>query len=335
MEQTRHTPGQPFAPIFVVGCVRSGTTLLAAILDRHSQLAVPPETWFCRGVLPRLIAARARGHRDYVDLFLANIHGAELELERGELLRRFAAYPCDPPHLLRAALECYASRRGKRRMGEKTPGHLYSAQLVLRWYPAARMVCVVRDGRDVALSLLKVPWSHSRLRAHCVAWNGAARRAIHLESAFPTRFMTIRFEDLVAAPEESVRRIDTFAGIEFEPGQLDPTIPTGVVPDRERPWKENALRAIDPARAGAWRQLASKEQQCEMHRVMSRMLDLFGYDVPSAPRTPVWRVGFDAVRNTGDRILFDFQEALRAPWIHAQGLRLRGALRSTEGRRVV
>ncbi len=104
---------------FVVGCPRSGTTLLSVMLDRHSQLAMTPETSFYFEIAPRLAEPeRAPLH----ELLAGWSRLSELGLDPGDVVRRCAGRE-SAGDVLGAMLELYAQRRGKPHCGEKTPYH--------------------------------------------------------------------------------------------------------------------------------------------------------------------------------------------------------------------
>jgi hypothetical protein len=134
-------------------------------------------------------------------------------------------------------------------------------------FPAARYVHVIRDGRDVADSLLRVEW-WSR---HRVWWDGrtaeqmerggedsliiAARNWVHemnelawgLGRVDPERILELRYEDLLADPVRHLRRIFSFAGLPAEDGCLEAAATLGL---RQRPaawrrqWSEAQLRGV-------------------------------------------------------------------------------------------
>jgi hypothetical protein len=138
---------------FVVGVNRSGTTLLRMMLDAHPQLTVPPETHF----LPELIDVADAGNPT-PEALLATITGqrewGDFGLSEEELLERFRALdPLTAGDALRAFYEAYAERVGKPRWGEKTPIYVKSMRKIESALPEARFVHVIRDGRDVALSI--------------------------------------------------------------------------------------------------------------------------------------------------------------------------------------
>src|SRR5271170_3553544 len=87
------TEARAFSPTFVVGCERSGTTLLAVLIGRHSQVAMTPETHFFLRTVPKRHPDRAGDHAEMVDRFFKSPRAEDLGLGRDEVLARFAAGP--------------------------------------------------------------------------------------------------------------------------------------------------------------------------------------------------------------------------------------------------
>jgi GT2 family glycosyltransferase len=270
-------PGAPFRPIFVVGHPRSGTTLLAVLLGRHSTLAMTPETHFFR-LLGRRRSGERVSHDELLRRFHANRLPAELRLDAPALAARFKAGPADHACLLRAVLEQYASDHGKPRAGEKTPMHLENVETILQWYPDARIVGIVRDGRDVVLSLMSMPWADERrLRVLGWRWMRLLRLAENWKARFPQQFMLIGYEDLLRAPRQTLCQVDAFAGLAFEEQQLTSATATDVVDPRAEPWKAQAVEEIDPTRSAGWKQKATPEQIRILNSLLAPALVRRGY----------------------------------------------------------
>lgn len=231
------------APFFIVGCPRSGTTLLGVLLDRHPRLSVSPETAFFDEVAPQVVAGDVGGLREVLGGWPRL---GELGVEVEAILRRLEGRAWTAAHVLAALLRLYGEGRGKVRFGEKTPQHLGHADAMLRQFPGARMLCVLRDGRDVALSLDAMPWWRPRgLPAAAELWRRCLRQMETLAVRHADRFKVVRYEELVARPEEVVASATRFLGETFEPRQLSPDVPSGVVLARSAEWKGRALARIE------------------------------------------------------------------------------------------
>jgi hypothetical protein len=204
-------PDRDAVPILVVGCHRSGTSLVRRILDSHSRIACPPETQIFEalgGVLE---------HPDVVK-GLGAIHDLDrVALDLGGLARKW--------------LSDYAARKGKPRWAEKSPGTFHALPAVDRMFGhQALFLLVVRDGMDVATSLGKGRWPvmGELLLQHddpYVAashyWVMANAKMAAFREAVPERTCVLRYEDLVSRPETELARVFAFLGEPWEPAVLD------------------------------------------------------------------------------------------------------------------
>lgn len=277
----------PFAPTFIVGCPRSGTTLLAACIDRHSQFAVTPETHY----FPLTYRHATWARKGSAILAAAEENGrlADAEMNLPSLRERFLTGPATHARLLQLILEDYAAARQKPRPAEKTPDHLRFVRLILRWYPNARVVCIQRDGRDVALSLTRMKWASDDLTFNARRWCADTEMAMRFRKQFPDRFHWLRFEDLVRDPTTSLTAVMRFLGCEFEPRQIDEQQPTAVVPAWELAWKGMASQAPAQDKLQAWRATATPEEIRVMHSEMGYHLARCGYsDAPARAGWAEW-----------------------------------------------
>lgn len=139
-------------------------------------------------------------------------------------------------------LRTFADRKRRPIMGEKTPAHLAWADTLLEWFPDGRIVHMVRDPRAVYVSEVRrrtdnpstVPYRWlvrlpALLRAFVLlevtwAWAVAADRDQRLAGRYPGRYLAVRFEDLVRAPDATLDSVCAFLGVEAEPSMLDRTV---------------------------------------------------------------------------------------------------------------
>jgi hypothetical protein len=262
---------------FIVGSPRSGTTLLSVLIDRHSRMCVPPETAFFDEVAPRLAggsgggAAVADALRDWRRL-------PELGIGPEAVVRRLGGGAAGPGEVLAAILDLYAEARGKPRCGEKTPQHLPHVPTILRLFPDAPVFCLMRDGREAALSMADMPWWPPRTLADAAdVWRRSADLASDLARAHPGRFRLVRYEDLAGRPAEVLGGVMETLGERMEPGQLDPAVPSGVVLPRSLAWKSGALGPVRSAAERERRSGATAEQTALLERLLGDHLRRHGY----------------------------------------------------------
>jgi hypothetical protein len=280
-------PGPAPAPrhgVFVLGVRRSGTTLLRVMLDRHPHLAVPDESYF----VPQL----ARRHRGTVDIqeLVEDLRRLPTLVEWGitpESVARRLRPGMVPGEAIAAIFAAYAAERGKSWWGDKTPLYMQSLPTLERLFPRARFVHLIRDGRDAALSFLAVPegimtagWGHPRDAAgFACQWATEVRAARALGERVGTgRYLEVRYEALVADPDEALRRVCAFLGLAYDEAMLDYAGKT----DSAR--KAHQQRLNEPPRVGVrdWRTELSPADVAAFEAVAGDLLDELGYDVTTA-----------------------------------------------------
>lgn len=213
----------PFA--FLVGRGRSGTTLLRAILDSHPLMAIPDETHFLVGMgLRRASYVNARGfdHDAFLSDLVARPGFRSLGLVPERVRDHLASTsPADFADAVRGVFSLYAASRGKTRYGDKTPLQVLHVQELAEIFDDARFVHIIRDGRDVALSYLDIPWGAESVEEAAYLWKRAVQAGQRAGSVLgPARYREIRYEDLVGEPEETVRWLCPFLELDFDPAML-------------------------------------------------------------------------------------------------------------------
>ena len=216
----RATGGPPAAP-FVVGATRSGTTLLRLMLDAHPGISIPSETHF----IPELISAREKhgaSSAQMLELLTSHRRWGDFTIEADELAARWATLdPLTGPAAVRAFYELYADKQGNHgaRWGDKTPGYIKSMREIQVYLPEARFIHLIRDGRDVALSILKQHWGPQTIEAAAEKWRSRVLRG-RAQQPYLGFYLEVKFEDLVLHTERELRRICGFIDLDFDPAML-------------------------------------------------------------------------------------------------------------------
>ena len=211
---------------FIVGPHRSGTTLLQAMLSSHSRLTVPPETGYFDQVWPRrahLGPLTDAGNLARVGRFVTSRDCAvsDLHVDWSQVTAAVAASPGGYEDLFVAILALYARSRGKRRVGEKSPRHLFAIPELSRLYPQARFLCLIRDPRAVVRSERETSWGSQSVLRITRRWCRVVDAAEKFSQSLPAnRFRLVSYEDLVTNPETQLRSICQFLGETFEPELL-------------------------------------------------------------------------------------------------------------------
>jgi Sulfotransferase family len=273
---------------FIVGCGRSGTTLVRAILDSHPDLAIPHESYFIGTLAPRRHRYEGRGGFD-ADLFVADLlkHPWFYRWELAEEDVRAvltAEPPADYPDAIRRVFSLYTRQHGKARYGDKTPKYVAQIPLLAELFPEACFIHVIRDGRDVALSLMEQEWGSGNVSEAAIFWKkraGIGRKAGLLLG--PERYVEVRYEELVDDPERTVRSLCAFIDLGYERDMLryferaDELVASAAFPHRHD-------RLFSPVIKGLrdWRRQMSSQQIATFEALAGDLLDDFGYERGSA-----------------------------------------------------
>jgi hypothetical protein len=204
-------------------------------------------------------------------------------LEREAVRAWLAVRPPSLATMLESLTAQRAGRAGAPRWVEKTPRHLEVPELITETWPDARIVRIVRDPRDAAVSLTRVPFGTPSLLTNLslLARMNEAAADFYRES---DRALTVRYEDLVAEPEHELRRICRFVEVEYEPVMLDDRSgATGVAAEHEW-WKGDATGPIDRSRSGRWSDEMPAEVQHYAALNLGPMLEEHGYGQAVAPK---------------------------------------------------
>lgn len=269
-------------PFFVVGCPRSGTTLLKHMLDAHPRLAVPYESHFLVAQAPR--RSLRRRPEATVETILAHPAVRRWSVDPDAVRAQVAAIaPSDFASLARAVFEAYARAQSKPRWGDKTPGYVTHLPLLDRIFPDALFVHVIRDGREVAVSLAERPWGPRSAIAGAFWWRTKTGAGVRDGRPLPpSRYLEVRHEDLVATPEAALRRICRFLGEEYWPSMHE--YGAGVALAEEPGDPAGTAHLSKPPTAGLrdWKAGRSERETAAIESVCAPLLDRLGYG--PAPR---------------------------------------------------
>jgi hypothetical protein len=272
------------APFFIVGNDRSGTTMLRLVLDRGPDVAIPPESMFLTDFAGELDPGPQS------DAGAAELVERVWRHPKVRLWRLPGDPPAVPPGLrgreayrfaMEAPFRAYARAEGKPRWADKTPHYVHHVDELLAVWPDARVVVLVRDGRDVALSLERMPFGPNNAWAAAQWWARGIRAGERAAAEHPDQVMVVRYEDVVARPAVEVPRVCAFLGLRFEEDMLaiERADRAKVVPDQAS-WFPTLFEGLSTAFAGRW----EREMRPRDRRIFAALagdeLRALGYPVP-------------------------------------------------------
>lgn len=282
----------------IVGAPRSGTTLLRFMLDSHPELAIPPETGFLR-LGPELIRNGVSAEEFFrVIVNFPESFPAWDDFGIGQDEFRTALASLEPFTVadgFRTFYRLYAERSGKNRWGDKTPLHSKGMDEIREVLPEARFIHIIRDGRDVALSLREMWFSPGKemevQAAHWRDWVNAARES----GRGSPDYLEVSYESLVRQPQGVLEGVCSFIGLDFAPAMLDYHNRTStrlkehktryradgsILVTHERRLEQMRLttRPPDSSRISGWKTAMSPEDRKRFEAIAGDLLRELGYE---------------------------------------------------------
>ena len=201
-------------PFFIIGCGRSGTTLLRTILNRHADIAIPLESLF---IIDYLKAAASHDIS-----FLISMLVREPEISEWGIRPQVEDFKgCQSiSEVINQLHQIYLQAKGKKHWGQKTPRFVRETALLLEHFPYALFIHVVRDPRAVVSSLIHSDVHHSNAYHASLRWRMDVEKGLELEDKHPQSVMRIHYEDMVRDTESTLRKILEFLGLAYDPAIL-------------------------------------------------------------------------------------------------------------------
>jgi hypothetical protein len=252
-------------PIFIVGPMGSGTTLMRLIVDSHDNIAIAQETSIMRAYLAhKWIPFHRHGGEWY----------GRLGWSDDELDQRMHEF-------YGGMFERFAAQQGKARWGDKTPWHAWHLREIAALFPDAVFIAMVRHPGAVATSVSE------RFRQ---TWGGAVTHWVNTTTEqvqrgieLGDRLLMVRYEDLVTDPAVTLREV--FAWLD-EPWSDRLLEHDKVHAERGTAKKvEGATRSDKPIatdRIAAWVEDKTPEQLTVLSTKAGALAEFYGYDVADA-----------------------------------------------------
>ncbi len=257
-------------PIFIGGAGRSGTTLLRVILDSHPNIACGPEL----KIIPLIVQLYYECRTKYTE-FLSNYL-----ITADDTNRIFA-------QCITSLLEKYMLNSGKKRIAEKTPNNVYIFSHLYQMFPESPLIHIIRDGRDVIASLLSINWEDPNgntidytrdIKKAAQYWVKAVtygRKCCKEHGKNLSTYYEIRYEDLVAEPEKTLKKLFSVINEPWNPVVL-----------RYYEQKQNlacelnapqVTKKLYTSSMGRWKNDLTGEQKDEVKSIAGNLLIELGY----------------------------------------------------------
>jgi hypothetical protein len=278
-----------------MGCHRSGTNLLYDMLLSSGGFAI------YRGLLPvfetlipRFGALDRRHNRQrLLQTWLRSKGFRRTGLDADVLSSRILDECQTGADFIRVVMGSVAQKQGAQRWAAYDPDNVLHIESLKAGIPNALFLHIIRDGRDIALSLKKMggfrplPWDRSEapsLVATALYWEWMVRNGRRGGSKLPADYMEVRYEDLILQPRETLERVGTFLKHDLNYDQILKSGLGRLSESNSSFREESSAEKINPL--GRWKQRLSPVSVAAIEAAVGDCLEECGYSLslPKAER---------------------------------------------------
>jgi hypothetical protein len=275
------------APVFVLGCPRSGTTVLYHMLLSAGNFAVyRAESNVFNLLVPRFRGMRsAADRRELLDVWLRSKLFRVSGLDAHEISAKIMGECRGGGDFLRILMQEIARQQGVARWADCTPEHLLYMEEIKRQIPDALFIHIIRDGRDVALSFAKqgwvhpLPWDrHDRVGVAGLYWDWLVRKGREQGKRLGADYQEVRFEELIAKPQETLSRLGLFIDHDLDYDRIQ-RAGIGSVSEPNSSFAGESQGTFNPV--ARWKTKMSAEQIAGFEELIGDSLLQLGYSLLS------------------------------------------------------
>ncbi len=266
-------------PIFILGAPRSGTTFLASLLEK-TEYGAPFETHFITKYYKKLteygdINVYQNFSRLLTDILNERaVSQWRLSFDHEQFFKELGAKFTYSQLVNKICLKA-SGQKGFNAWGDKTPNYLKDIDILYELFPDSKYIYIVRDGRDVALSLLEKDWGPNNIYYCARYWVSLNRDNKYINAlASSKNLYQLQYEDLLDNVEEYVKEIYSFLNVEYDQVEL-----------------VELANTVKSGNYNKWKKHMTPRQINTFDRVASCTLKRFGYGVSTEeePLSFAWR----------------------------------------------
>lgn len=271
-------------PVFIVGCPRSGTSFLYHLLLSAGGFARFHTQMNVFDVLEPIFGdlSSTANKKKMMQEWLRSKAFAVSGLVANEIEARIMAECSNGSDFIRIVMEGVARKQGVDRWIDSTPTNIPHMFRISRDFPDARFIHIIRDARDVALSLDKrqwsrpLPWDKKRsLLAAGLYWEWIVRKGRKYGTMLGPRYMEVRYEELVERPESPLKKIGAFLQHDLDYARIQEAS-VGSVKKPLTSFKED-LKEGHFTPVGRWKEKFPPDQLIWFERLVGDYLQELGY----------------------------------------------------------
>jgi hypothetical protein len=276
----------------VIGCHRSGTNLLYDMLLSAGGFAV------YRGYLPiyKMLIPRfgsmesPENRKQIVDTWMHSKGFRRSGLEAGDLTTKLMESARNGGDFIRIVMDSVARQQKTARWAVYDPDNVLYLPKIKADIPEALFVHIVRDGRDIALSLRKmgefrpIPWNRkpASLEATALYWRWMVQTGRRNGRLFPDDYLEVRYEELVSAPQQTLERLGHFVGRDLDYAQIQSNR-LGRLQESNSSFRDSRGTA-EANPISRWKKMLSLEEVVRIEALVGDCLEQSGYELTMQKR---------------------------------------------------
>lgn len=255
------------------------------MLDAHSRIACGSETQFFERMqtnkVRSVVCDKHWPQRAIYWLSRLKLAGKSVlesyDLSEQDVFQFLASQPPSEAALLESITLLNSHNKRKPRWAEKTPRHMLHYKRIISAFPDCRFVRIVRDPRDSALSMRQLPWASDQFLANFYLWCHWFDSS-HEDYLGTSNTLTIRYEDLIEFPRETLSKVCEHVGEAFEDSMIHYYKNADSVVTINEPWKNKVHDPIDLSRRFRWKTELSELELDIAESVGQPWLNEFDYE---------------------------------------------------------
>jgi hypothetical protein len=289
--EPRNSQSRNTAPVIVLGSARSGTTLFYNMLLSAGGFAVYlAESNVFNLLAPRFGNLEGRANRErLLRVWLGSQLFRASGLDARKIEREILEQCHNAGDFLRIVMEAITRQQGMQRWAENSvEGNLHLPE-IKRLIPNALIIHMIRDGRDVAMSLhrstwVQVPWQkYISLEGAGIYWEWVVQRACRYGRQLGNDYLEVHFEDLISAPRETLETVGAFLDHELDYDRIR-QIGYGSVSKPNTSFRSELRDKFNPI--GRWKKGFSPSQLLRFESMVGPTLLEHGYALANDAQPP-------------------------------------------------
>jgi len=306
------------APVFVLGCGRSGTKFLYHSLISAGGFAVyhaESNAFNLLGVRFGNLARRGNRRR-LLDAYFKSMLFQRTELAPADIETRVMEDCRNAGDFLRVVMEAICRKQGVERWAECTPLHLLYLPRIKKVVPDALVIHIIRDGRDVTASLHRIgwirpfPWDRSRaVVVPAIFWRWIVSKGRRFGQAMGGDYMEVHYEDVVQNPRQALARIGKFIEQDLDYDHIQ-QVGLGALRDPNSSFRGDG-KETEANTIGRWKSIFTPQQVRDVEWSLGKLLADTGYEV-TTPAVELRASFLVRVMNFVYPLYFDFKLWLKS-----------------------